>query len=100
MMFDKLSEWTFDDWDSSKARNILFEMPKEVQWILVSKMRNEEKENYPKFKTAGGFLKVSDVTAKRQMWWDNLSDKDKTEVMSLPNFDSEIFYEITGIKVN
>ena len=36
---------------------------------------------------------------KRQDWWDNLSDDDKKEVLNLPNFDKEIFKQITGIEV-
>lgn len=30
--------------------------------------------------------------------WDKLTDKEKAEVVKIPNFDSEIFEEITGIK--
>ena len=33
------------------------------------------------------------------MWWDGLSDRKKTIVMNLPNFDKDIFKEITGIDV-
>ena len=35
----------------------------------------------------------------RQIWWDKLSDNNKNEVMSLPNFDPDVFYECTGIQV-
>ena len=33
-------------------------------------------------------------------WWYNLSDYEKNVIKSLPNFDAEIFKEITGIDVN
>mgnify|MGYP000002486697 FL=1 len=33
------------------------------------------------------------------MWWDGLSDRKKDIVMQLPNFDKDIFKEITGITV-
>jgi hypothetical protein len=33
-------------------------------------------------------------------FWNLISDDRKQEFLNLPNFDSEIFEEITGIKVN
>lgn len=35
----------------------------------------------------------------KQDRWDNLNEEDKTIVMSLPNFDADIFEECTGIRV-
>lgn len=37
---------------------------------------------------------------EKQVQWDNLSEEDKAIVMSLPNFDAEIFEECTGIRVD
>lgn len=34
---------------------------------------------------------------ERQEWWNCLDEEDKEEVMLIPNFDPEIFKEITGI---
>lgn len=48
-------------------------------WIIISSL----------FRTA----------ASRQAGWDKLSKEDKATVMSLPNFDADIFYECTGIRV-
>jgi hypothetical protein len=31
-------------------------------------------------------------------WWRTLPDEDKEIIMSIPNFDMEIFKKITGIK--
>lgn len=36
---------------------------------------------------------------EKQDRWDKLSEEDKATVMSLPNFDADIFYECTGIRV-
>ena len=33
------------------------------------------------------------------MWWNKLSDYEKGIVKKLPNFDKEIFKEITGINI-
>ena len=36
----------------------------------------------------------------RQSWWDDKSEDDKLYLVSnLPNFDSELFYKITGISI-
>ena len=35
----------------------------------------------------------------KQIWWNELSENDKTEVMNLPNFAADVFYECTGIIV-
>lgn len=36
----------------------------------------------------------------RQKWWDELHPYDQYVVISLPNFDPDIFEEITKIKVD
>lgn len=33
------------------------------------------------------------------LWWENMSDKNKNIIKSIPNFDADIFKEITGIEV-
>lgn len=37
---------------------------------------------------------------EKQEQWNELNKKDKATVMSLPNFDADIFYECTGIRVD
>lgn len=46
------------------------------------------------------YLKVLDESKCGQLWWNGLSDCDKQIIKSIPNFDPDIFYECTGIKVN
>jgi hypothetical protein len=70
-----------------------------VEWIYSSDMTEEEKKDNPTHETTGGYLKVVDKKNTRQEWWDGLPEEDKTEVMALPNFDADVFYECTGIKV-
>ena len=62
-------------------------------------MTDEEKEIHQEAEVTGGYLKTVDNTPKRQEWWERLSSKEKQEIVSLPNFDKEIFKEITGIDV-
>ena len=99
-MFNKPSDWTFRDWRSSEARYLLNEIRHNVlEWIWSDDMTDEEKEQHPEYETTGGYLKQNDNSKRVQAWWDSLSDHEKNVIKSLPNFDAEIFKEITGIVV-
>ena len=100
-MFNKPSSWTIGDWKKSKACEILNKMPtNKLEWIELANMSDDEKELYPSCETTGGYLKNIKVTVEdKQNWWNNLSESDRKEVLSLPNFDKNIFKEITGIDV-
>ena len=79
-LFNKPSNWNYSDWLNSDARYILMNCPSNVlSWIWEDDMTDEE--------------------TGRQMWWDGLSDVQKDSVMQLPNFDKDIFKEITGISI-
>ena len=101
LMFNKPSSWTIADWKKSKARNILNKIPtNKLECVTLANMSNEEKELYPSCETTGGYLKEIKVTVEdKQNWWNDLSESDRKEVLSLPNFDKNIFKEITGINV-
>lgn len=99
-MFNKPSNLTYDDWLNSRARYILTKCPSNViTWINEDDMTDEEKKQHPEYSTTGWFWREIEKEPKRQEWWNNLSDEDKDAVMSLPNFDKEIFKKITGIDV-
>ena len=99
-LFNKPSDWTYQDWLNSDARYILMDCPSNVlSWIWEDDMTDEEKEQHPEYSVTGGFLKHIEKETGRQMWWDGLSDRKKNIVMQLPNFDKDIFKEITGITV-
>ena len=101
LMFNKPSDWTFRDWQNSKARYLLNKIQHNVlEWIYSDNMTDEEKEQYPEYKTTGGYLKELDESKCAQIWWDNLSFSEKKIIEALPNFDAEIFKEITGIDIN
>ena len=100
-LFNKPSDWTYQDWLNSDARYILMDCPSNVlAWVWDDDMTDEEKEQHPEYSVTGGFLKHTQQGAERQMWWNNLSDENKNTVMQLPNFDELIFEEITGINVH
>ena len=99
-LFNKPSNWNYSDWLNSDARYILMNCPSNVlSWIWEDDMTDEEKEQHPEYLATGGFLKHIEEETGRQMWWDGLSDVQKDSVMQLPNFDKDIFKEITGISI-
>ena len=100
-LFNKPSDWTYQDWLDSDERYILMNCPTNaLTWVWDYDMTEEEKEQHPEYSVTGGFLKNIEVEGERQEWWGSLTKEEKDIVMSLPNFDKNIFKEITGIDVN
>ena len=98
-MFNKPSDWSYRDWLNSDARYLLNQIPKNVvEWIYSEDMTDEEKAEHPTHETTGGYLKVLDESECGQIWWDGLSDEQKEIIRGIPNYDKEIFEQITGIK--
>jgi hypothetical protein len=100
-LFNKPSEWTYDDWLNSEARYLLNQIPGDVlEYIWLSNMTDEEKAAHPEAETTGGYLKVLDNSECAVIWWRGLSDRQKAIITAIPNFDKAIFKEITGIDVD
>jgi len=100
MMFNKPSEWTYRDWRNSEAGHLLNQIPRDVlEWVYSEDMTDEEKENYPEHETTGGYLKILEKSDCAQIWWDGLLETKKDVIKNLPNFDAEIFKNITGIEI-
>ena len=100
MLFNKPSDMTYREWMDSDAKRLLSQIPKDVvEWVYEKDMTDEEKAAYSTYETTGGYLKVLDESECGQLWWNELSDCDKQIIKNIPNFDPDIFYECTGIKV-
>ena len=100
MMFNKPTDWTYRNWIDSDAHHLLDCIQKNVvEWIYELDMSDEEKVDNPTYKCAGGYLKVLNESECCQRWWDNLSESNRNVIRNMPNFDAEIFKEITGIRI-
>jgi len=98
-MFNKLSEWTYEDWLSSDARKLMAQLGRQnLKYILFSDMTDAEKKAHPDAETTGGYLQPGDKS-DAVSWWKGLSEEEKATIKAIPNFDREIFMEITGIDV-
>ena len=94
--FDKPSNLTLEQWRKSKAYWLLnYIQP--IEWIYSEDMTEIEKESHPDYETTGGYLKDNSQCCVE--WWEDLTTKKKEIIKGIPNFDSEKFYQITGIKV-
>lgn len=100
LLFNKMSDWKYNDWLYSNARNLLNQIPKNVvEWIRLENMTEEEKEEYPECETTGGYLKILDEAECGQLWWDGLHTGQREIIKAIPNFDPDIFEQCTGIKI-
>ena len=100
-LFNKPSDWTYRDWLNSDARYLLNQIPGDVlEYVWFEDMTDEEKAAHPEAKTTGGYLKQLDNSECGSIWWRGLNDYEKTIIKAIPNFDKEIFKEITGVDVD
>ena len=100
-MFNKPTDWTFEHWRNCRARNLLNQIDDcPLEYVYLSDMTDEEKATHPEAETTGGYLKERTTADNARKWWAGLSADDRNVILSLPNFDAEIFKEITGIDVS
>ena len=100
-LFNKPSEWTYWDWRNSMAYVILSRMQNNLlEYVIWEDMTDEEKNSYPEAEITGGYLKKLNKFECNINWWHNLSDEEKAVITAIPNFDKEIFKEITGVDID
>ncbi len=100
-LFNKPSSWTYRDWLNSEARYMMNQIQGDIlEWIYLSDMTDEEKQEHPEAETTGGYLKELDNPECAVIWWRSLNQRQKDVIMAIPNFDKAIFKEITGIDVD
>ena len=62
-------------------------------------MTEQEKKEQADFHVRGGYLKTYEWEEAWANYWRDSDQEEKDKVLNLPNFDPEIFKEITGIDV-
>ena len=97
LIFNKDSGLTWDeiinqDWYIAIEKNKF----KLTEWIWYTE---EEMKDSPIRQAIQGYLKKYTFEEACQNWWNGMSNKDKKLIKGMPNFDAEIFKEITGIEV-
>ena len=100
-MFNKPTDWTLEQWFNCRARRLLNEIDDcPLEYVYLSDMTDEEKAAHPEAETTGGYLKERTAADNARKWWTGLDAADRNEILSLPNFNAEIFKKITGIDIN
>ena len=96
-MFNKDTNLTYADFLRSEWHRVLnFGIFQLTEWVSYT---DAEKQADPVKELTEGYLKTRSFEEACQLWWEHLSEKDKKIVRSMPNFDADIFEEITGIKL-
>ena len=67
-----------------------------TEWVYYT---DEEKAADPEKERKGGYLKVNSYKEAWAKWWDDLSEEDRKIIQEIPNFDPEVFKDITGIEI-
>lgn len=94
-MFDKETNLHWDDIDHPNFYE--FNLTK---WIPESEMTEAEKEANEHFCVRQGYLKTYSWEEAWANFWRDTDEENRQKFLNLPNFDAEIFKEITGIDVS
>lgn len=70
-----------------------------TQFISIENMSESEKESNPDYKTIGGYLKSYEYKEAFKKSWDEADKVNRLKIKNCPNFDADIFFEISGIRV-
>jgi len=96
-MFNKDSQYTYIEFRNKFGyKDILLSL---TIWIYKEHMTDKEKKSVDGWSERGGYLKTLDYKEAWAKAWSEASEKQKNWYKNLPNFDADIFEEITGIKV-
>ena len=97
-IFNKESGMTFYEATRTKWFRLLNKYKLELtQWIEYTD--SEIKESVIR-QCTGGYLKRYSYKEACANWWSKYTDDEKQIIMTMPNFDADIFEEITGICVH
>ncbi len=85
-------------WDSAKKPAFIYYV-NPCMWINWADMNDDEKKNNKNAFITGGYLKVMSYKDAWAEAFKGASKKDIKLLKALPNFDAQVFEEITGIKI-
>jgi hypothetical protein len=93
-MFNKPTDLSWNEIDHPNFS--LFFLNK---WITESDMTNDEKKEDPQFYVRGGYLKTYSWEEAWKNFWKETDEENRQKFLKLPNFDAQVFEDITGIDV-
>ena len=92
-MFNKMTDKKRDDINIPSW--CYFEL---TVWVSHDTATDKEKEEHKKeFETSGGYLKTLEYKEAWRLAWDKVGKEEHKQLLKLPNWNNEVFKEITGI---
>ena len=91
-LFNKDSNLEFNGKEFNRLKDI--KVIPILQWVIKENMTSEEISKHPSCNTTGGFLRY---TGRND--YSKLTEEDKTFIKGLPGYNSDIFFEITGVRI-
>ena len=101
-LFNKPTDFTRDEFRNifpNEYALLFYSLFPLTEWIDERDMSDKEKKANPSYKTTGGYLKERTYHEAWRIMWDSWTKKQQESIKNLPNFDKDIFKEITGIEV-
>jgi hypothetical protein len=86
-----------ETWNMAKIAGCLYFNVNE--WVDYSDMTKEEKETFKTSKYTGGFMRKLDYKEAFTKSMQNASEEEIELVKKLPNFDPDVFEEISGFRI-
>ena len=99
-VFNKPTDMSREDFNNLPAIRAMKWKFENSSWVYAKNMTDEEKSSHPDYEVTGGYLKIVDYKTACRLMWEKMTDDEKAAVRDIPNFDPEIFKEITGIDIN
>jgi hypothetical protein len=91
------NKWlTFEEWHKADKPSWIYK-PTPTTWVPESQMSEEEKADNPSFSTCGGYLRKNDMREEWRKVYESATEEEIQMVRDLPNFDADVFEEITGL---
>jgi hypothetical protein len=85
-------------WNESKKPQFIYNLIL-TKWISFEEMTEDEKINNPKAYLSNGYLKTLSYKESWENAFKEARENDIVLLKNLPNFDSDVFFEITGLKI-
>ena len=79
--------------------NVPYAVLKLNEWVPESRMTEQQKVYDPQFHIKQGTLITRIYKEAWALYWSECNKEDKQKFLDLPNFDANIFKEITGIDI-
>lgn len=94
-LFNRPSNMKRSEFEESPYFKALCSVPFNLtEWVENS---SKEDSDTPAKQSLGGHLKTYTYQEACYNWWNAMTQENRSIVMSMPNFDADVFYEITGI---